>query len=159
MQEESVYKDELNRQMRSLARRSRSVEETRIRLQEREIDEKTIEALITRLTKLGFLDDGRYAGEYVRTKFRLGFGPHRIKKELQERGVADTLIDTAMDEELEDLPEQKLLQEVLQKRLRTKGKPANLKALKSLVDFLLRRGFTQELVRSELDEYYSRILG
>lgn len=150
-------REELAREMRALARRSRSVFETRARLEERELDADIIEALIASLTRFGFLDDRRFAGEYVRSKLRLGFGPERIRAELHERGVAESLIDETLTAEELETPERDLLREVLAKRLRIKGEPRSQKELKNLIDFLIRRGFTHTKVRAELDPFFQRV--
>ena len=106
---------------------------------------------------MSFLDDERYAGEYVRTKLRSGFGPHRIRRELNERGVASRFVEAAFEETTDDFPENDTMREVLASRLRVRGEPQSPQELKNLVDFLIRRGFSRDLVRAELDRYYDRI--
>lgn len=155
--DQSPKKRELQRQMRSLSRRSRSVEEVRQRLAERELPSDIIEEILTELIEHGFLDDRRYAGEYVRTKLRAGFGPHRIRRELNERNVNSSYVEEVLEEEKEDFPEVKIMREALAARLRTRGEPKSPRELKNLVDFLIRRGFSRDLVRAELDRYYGRI--
>lgn len=147
-------REELAREMRALARRSRSVYETRLRLEERELPSDLAEMVIAALQRYGFLDDQRFAGEYVRSKLRTGFGPDRIRAELHERGVAESLIDATLAAEEEETPQVDLLRDVLEKRLRVKGEPRSRKDLKNLMDFLIRRGFAPERVRSALDRHF-----
>lgn len=157
MEKNSQYKAELNRQMRSLARRSRSIEEVRTRLLERDVLETTVEALIADLIKSGFLDDRRYATEYCRTKLRPGFGRLRIRRELLERGVPESIVDEALRSEEADFPEKELLQAALAKRVRNVGEPTTPGELRKLVNYLQRRGFRSDSIRSELNSYFDKI--
>lgn len=147
----------LNSQMRALSRRSRSVSETRERLRLKEIPEEMIEDVIARLIRYGFLDDQRYAKEFVRSKMRGGYGLLRIRRELKARGVDGSSILAALEDEDNDLSEEVVFQDVLEKRIRSKGEPEDLNKLKSLSDFLLRRGFPQEMVRKNLGPYFNKV--
>lgn len=157
MDKDADYKAELNRQMRSLARRSRSIAEVRARLIKRDVLENTAEALIADLIKSGFLDDRRYAAEYSRSKLRLGFGRLRIRRELLERGVPGSFVDDALRNEETDFPEEELLRSTLAKRLRNVGEPTTPGQLKNLVNFLQRRGFRSDSIRNELDALFDKI--
>lgn len=150
---------ELGRQMRSLSRRARTEEEVRQRLAKKELDQKSIEAIITSLKRYSFLDDQRYAEEVVRSKTEMGFGLHRIRAMLKERGCPESLAEAALNEYTDPQQQQRLLESVIEKRIRTRGEPEDPKALKSLLSFCSRRGFDHELVRCVLKPWFDRILG
>jgi regulatory protein len=153
-----LLKKELAKQMRSLARRSKSVHQVRQRLGEKEhLYEDDIEWLISRLVDYNFLDDERYASEFSRAKLRSGYGPVRIAQELSQAGIGEKIADIALAEELKEIPELGVLQETLEKRLRAKGKPKNRKELKRLQDHLTLRGFTFQLISDELDPFFKTI--
>jgi regulatory protein len=44
-------------------------------------------------------DDQRYADSYVRQRIASGYGPLRIRYELQQRGIADVDLDAKADEQ------------------------------------------------------------
>jgi regulatory protein len=156
---EKAFKKELVRCMRSLARRSRTEQQIRNSLQDRELDSATIEKIISELAEHSFLDDERFARDYTGAKLRFGFGLMRIRNELRERGVAESLIEKAAQTARESDQETEAFRVAVDKRIRAKGKPDSARELKNLVDYLARRGFTHERVRKELQEYFDRILG
>jgi hypothetical protein len=47
----------------------------------------------------------------------------------------------------------------VEKRLRASGEPQTPRELKNLKDFLIRRGFSADLTRIELEDHFKRILG
>ena len=147
----------LNREMKSLSRRSRSVFETRERLLGRELPEDIIDEVIAQLLRYGFLNDQRYAREYFRSKLRSGYGVLRIRRELKGRGVDSCHIREAIEDEDNDISELDVFRDVLEKRIRSKGEPSNQKELKNLSDFLMRRGFPSEVVRKHLEPYFHRV--
>ncbi len=84
--------------LRLLSRREHSVHELRHKLNARGFDDETVEAVITTLIGEGSLSDSRFAGEYVRMRTGKGYGPLRIRAELGERGIDDSLIAQALDD-------------------------------------------------------------
>ena len=96
--------------VRLLARREHSAYEITQKLVQREFEAEEIRATIETLINDGWLSDERYAQSYIRMRQMKGFGPLRIKQELQERGVAESLLDqylnTGDDDWLESLRQQ-----------------------------------------------------
>ena len=56
-----------------------------------------IDALLDRLEKEGLQSDARYTESYVHSRRQRGFGPLKIKLELQDRGVSVDLVDAFID--------------------------------------------------------------
>jgi len=150
---------ELNRQMRSLARRSRTTEEIRQRLAAKDYAAEQIEEMVTALRRFGFLDDERYAGEYVRARSRLGYGEFRIRQELDNKGCPEKATNEAIREFAGEQTQEELLQQVIERRIRIKGEPHDQKTLKQLLDFCTRRGFDQELIRAKLAKWFDLVMG
>jgi len=70
-----------------LARRSYARRGLFDRLRERFCEDEA-EAAVARLSELGLLDDRSYAERFVRDRFdRVGYGPHRIRRDLLRKGV------------------------------------------------------------------------
>jgi regulatory protein len=66
-------------------------------LRERGCEEAEVEATIGHLVEAGELDDERFARRYAEDKRELrGWGPERIAKALQGRGLDRALIDAAL---------------------------------------------------------------
>lgn len=88
--------------MRLLAAREHSVAELRRKLQARGCGSDGVERVLTGLQEQGLLSDARFVDGYVEERLRKGFGPLRIRAELQERGIAAERIarSLGLDEEV-----------------------------------------------------------
>lgn len=71
-----------------LARREHSRLELERKLGQRAYDDDVITAALDELEHDGFLDETRFAESYVRLRAEKGYGPNRIRLELNERGVS-----------------------------------------------------------------------
>lgn len=80
----------LERALRLLNYRERSVSEMRTRLTDDGYQPSVIEALLERLVDLQLLDDRRFAGCLVRSKRMAGWGAVRISRALQEAGISES---------------------------------------------------------------------
>ncbi len=93
--------------LRLLNVRSRSISEINERLIERDYDPNDIVDTIEWLRGLNYLDDERFAREFIRSKlFGKLWGKRKISFELVRKGLAREIIETALseverDEELE----------------------------------------------------------
>ena len=81
------------RALNLLARREHSQYELRRKLLEKGYASDKIDSLLVILAKEGLQSDARYTEAYVRQRATAGFGPRRIRMELQQRGVSDSLLD------------------------------------------------------------------
>ena len=83
--------------LRALSYKERTESELRSWLAEREIAEVEIEEVIAILMEAGAIDDGSFARRYAEDKRTLaGWGPDRISKALEGRGVARAHIEAAL---------------------------------------------------------------
>lgn len=129
--------------LRYLMRREHSQRELLQKISVKGFVKQEIRLVIDELVGQGLQSDARFAESYARSRVHKGFGPIRIKAELQQRGVGDYSFDRAV----EDISGgwQELLAKVYSKKY---GNEANLdikeKSLRSL--FLQQRGFPNELV-------------
>ncbi len=153
------YKEELVRAMRRLSRVPRTTAETRDQLRERELPPAWVRGIVAELREHGFLDDKRFAQDYARARIERGYGPGRVRKELADKGIAEDLVESAAGALGADYDEAVCLRDALSKRLRVQGGPQTPRELRNLNDYLVRRGFSPELVRGELEEFYENILG
>jgi regulatory protein len=145
----SAYLDALH----LLARRERSVEQTRARLLEREHPAEQVDAAIAHLLETGALDDARVAREYARTALQVkGRGRLRIQQELRAMGISRETATEAVAEVFGDVDERTLITRALQKKLRGKTRIASRQEMARLYQFLLRQGFTPAAVRGALEK-------
>ena len=98
------------------------------------------------LESLGAVDDAAYAGVIARHYAANGYGPGRVRQELQKRGIPRELWDDALSQ----LPDSA---EAIDRFLRKKlgSRTPDRAALKKLSDALLRRGFSWNDIRPALN--------
>lgn len=126
-----------------LARREHSATELRRKLLSRGYATDTITQVLAALAAAGLQDDARFAEAYTGSRIAKGYGPQRIARELEQRGVAEHLAAAALEEAQVDWAAQA---QALQ--LKKFGKaPGGLKELAQQSRFLTQRGFTSEQVR------------
>lgn len=116
------------------------------KLSRKGIDPDTAEETADWLESLGAVDDVAYAGVIARHYAASGYGPGRVRQELQKRGVSRELWDDALSQ----LPDSAdAIDRFLQKKL--SGRTPDRALLKKLSDALLRRGFSWSDIRPALN--------
>lgn len=116
------------------------------KLSRKGIDPDTAEETADWLESLGAVDDATYAGVIARHYAASGYGPGRVRQELQKRGVSRELWDDALSQ----LPDSAdAIDRFLQKKL--SGRTPDRAMLKKLSDALLRRGFSWSDIRPALN--------
>ena len=116
------------------------------KLSRKGIDPDTAEETAGWLESLGAVDDAAYAGVIARHYAASGYGPGRVRQELQKRGVSRELWDDALSQ----LPDSAdAIDRFLQKKL--SGRTPDRATLKKLSDALLRRGFSWSDIRPALN--------
>jgi len=145
--EDDLYIAALN----SLARRAYSVYEMRTYLERRAEDKDVVKGVLERLKNLSYLDDARYARQFVRLHTELRKqGPFRIARDLRARGVPDRHIEAALAERSPESNEGLLVRERLQRRIKLLRGPLDERRIASLYRSLLRAGFAADTIRREL---------
>ena len=132
-----------------IAYKPRTEGEVRQKLRSRRFQEETIDSVLERFRELGYLDDETYARSFAKSRLRSkGYGPRRIEQDLRKRGVDRTTIAHTLQElEETENPLEAALQQAEKrwKRLQSENDPRKRK--KKLMDFLLRRGFSYDIVK------------
>lgn len=83
--------------MRLCARAEKSEGDARRLMRGWGIAERDAEAVLARLVRERFIDDGRYAEAFVREKVRLsGWGEFKIRTALQRKGIRREVIEAAL---------------------------------------------------------------
>jgi regulatory protein len=141
----------------SLARRAYSVYEMRAYLERRAKDKDVVKGVLERLKQLDYLDDARYARQFVRLHTELRKqGPFRIARDLRARGVPDRHIEAALAERSAESSESGLVRERLERRIKLLRGPLNERRVASLYRSLLRAGFSADTIRRELSAMAKR---
>ena len=129
----------------SLAMREHSAAELKQKLLNKQHDIAVVESLILSLQQDNLLSDERYAESYWRVRSAKGYGPTRIEKELQMKGVSERLIYSAR--EVAEIDFFSVVIAVYEKKYR--GVPwDDFKEKSKRQSFLYRRGFDTEYIKT-----------
>ena len=130
-----------------LARREHSRYELHHKLRSREFPSDEIEVCLEQLEQEKLLSDERFAEAYVRMRGRNGFGPVRIRCELNGRGIGDELASCALSAAGIDWLDS--IRKVYEKKYSLEMSADFAEQAKRL-KFLSYRGFTGEQIKTFL---------
>jgi regulatory protein len=134
--------DPLTAALRMLARRPYSVAEMRRALEKKYPGSSQVPKAIARLRELHYLDDKKFAEHYASSLARnRAYGRYRIRRELKAKLVDYRQIEPALQQAFGETSERELLEQTLEKKVRTLRLPLTPAKLASLCQSLLRRGF------------------
>ena len=136
------------RAVKLLAAKPRSVAELRERLLEKQwTNETVVDAVLARLSEYGYLNDEQYALGYASFQVRQKpVGRGRLQRALALKKVDRETADEAIRQVFEEMPEERLIEQAIERRTRLRGLPTTRAETKSLFDHLLRQGFSYDLV-------------
>lgn len=113
---------------------------------------QAIDAIMGHLIEQGFLNEERYACSFARGKWRIKqWGKRRIVQELKLRGISRYNIERALKEidENEYIAQFNLLAESTWNKI---SEASLVKKKKKLTDFLLRKGYENNMIFDKLHE-------
>jgi len=148
----------MDRAVRLLATKPRSVAELRARLLEKAwTDAEIVDGVIAKLREYNYLDDDQYARDLALSKLRQKpQGRRRLQQRLSQKKVDPATLDTAIKAAYETIPESQLIDTAIEKRIRLKGPPETREDKKKLTEHLLRQGFDYALIRDKLSQLATR---
>ena len=150
----TLYEKTMQRAFRLLSYKARTIEEMRRRLLEKEwAEEETVEQVISRLCELNYLNDEDYATNFASSRLAMKpLGPTRLRIDLQRKSLPAATVDAALTNAYDERPEEELIDQLISKRIRLKGRPGDRDARNKLIAYLMRRGFSYELVMRKVRE-------
>lgn len=144
--EETIYRRARQKALAVLKRADQSESELRRKLKQSEYPEEIIERTIAYVYSYHYLDDERYAGNYIRYKSSVK-SQRQLVNELRQKGIKKEDIETALNEQpLDDT-------EAIRCAIRKKTKePEALgyEERQKIAAYLYRKGFREEDIRREL---------
>jgi regulatory protein len=140
-----------NTAYRYLTIRPRSRKELAGKLQDKEFSDDIIIAVLEHVTRLGYLDDGKFAAQWAANRIRSrGFGRRRLEQELRIKGISSDIIKETLTTLLEEAPEADTARKEAEKKLRTLSRFEPEVRHRRLAGFLERKGFSSEIIRTIL---------
>jgi len=139
--------------LRLLSVRARSEGELLDRLRRKGFDPDVSAAVISSLAEVGLVDDEAFARAWADEKVRLRpVGPRRLVQELLSKRVNRDLATRVVYETFSEHSELELARQVAEKKTRVSGGADDAKRRARLHSFLIRRGFSYEVVSVVLKE-------
>jgi regulatory protein len=151
-------KDELLRKAKEYAFfllkfRLRSERELYGRLKKKSFEDEIARETVSFLKDKGFIDDSLFTKSWIEFRLKRPLGLRRIKQELNSKGIAGEIIDREINRiKASGYCEADIITELAKERL-NKIKDAQPKdAKRRLYSYLLRRGFSPEIVMDAINE-------
>jgi regulatory protein len=132
----------LGRRMRTVAELKRLM---RKRVEEGDMGEAKVEAVVARLKERRYLNDTNFAADYTRLRQEnASFGKRRVQQDLIQKGVHADVIARALDTAYENIDEEELARKhLVRKRVR---QPSNEKETARVMRLLVRAGFSTGVI-------------
>lgn len=151
---EKARKRTFDRAVNLLTYKPRSIMELRTRLMEKEwTNSAIVEEVIKKLENYGYLNDIQFAKDFASSRLRQKpIGKRVLKQKLSQKKLDKETVEEAVEKAFAETPEEEIIDRAIEKRLRVKGKPTERTDVKKFYDFLLRQGFSYDLVRDKMRE-------
>ncbi|MCX5800350.1 MAG: regulatory protein RecX [Candidatus Eisenbacteria bacterium] len=151
--EESQVEAARNAALRLLTRRMRTNREIQDELDSRGFSKNVVSKVSERLKSVGLINDSEYAGAFLRTSLKLRPRSYRVlRAELIKKGVSPEVVDGAIRESLESVPEVDVARGVFAKVSRRYEKLPQRERRRKFFSFLGRRGFSLAIISELMGE-------
>ncbi|GAL84653.1 regulatory protein RecX [Sporocytophaga myxococcoides] len=115
--------------------------------------------IILRLIEENFLSEERYIRSFTGGKFRLkNWGRNKIKFTLSGKGISESEIEKALDEQIDEATYRKTLKKLLEKKFMSTNEPDFFKKQQKVARYGVSKGYEGELVWEMVREIASEIL-
>lgn len=142
--------------LKFLGYRPRTTQEVRKHLMEKEFADELIQSVIAEMIQCGYLNDQQYAHAWIKERqVTKGFGAQRLRQELKQKGIADHWIDEAISY-IEQEEERQLAMDLAERRYLRIYQDAWPKVERRLGQYLLRKGFSSDIVYPILHHFRNR---
>ncbi|KHD38538.1 recombinase RecX [Clostridium acetobutylicum] len=155
--EEDNYLYAKSRALSFIEKTFKTENEIRVKLREKEFNEKIIERVIEFLRKYDFVDDSRYAELYIKERINKQ-GKVKIKYGLIKKGINDSIIDEKLSKYSANNENYiEAMREVALKKFNNiaKRETDKLKIKRKLSSYLLGRGYSWSEIGEVLKEIFS----
>jgi regulatory protein len=139
--------------LRVLAQRDHSCSELSGKLADRGFSKDQIQWAVDQCLRFCYLDDERFARAYIEELQRKGYGCHRIRQMLKNKGVPQPVYSECLEPCSCDEVQLRDCRKAMEKKLRGGRYADNSSGARAkLYHFLFSRGFSPAIIRQILDE-------
>ena len=138
--------------MKYCAYQDRSISEVIDKLYKLEVWKEEHDKYINYLIDNLFLDEIRFTTSFVRGKFRIKhWGKQKIKIHLKQKGIANSIIEKCINEEIDQEEYYKTASELIDFKANTLLETNPFKRKQKLANYLLQKGYESDIVFSILN--------
>ncbi len=149
-----VKQECLDRALKFLQMRFHGRSELSTKLMRQEYGPAVVESVLDDLTRMGYLDDERFAREFAASAARRRqFGRRRSMMELMKKGIARPTAERALDEVYQTHDDLAAARRLIEKKAASLKRLDPQAARRRLAGQLLRHGFDYETIRPLIDEF------
>ena len=151
MDDQAALKKAKSRALRFLTYRARTVKELETYLQQKEFAAGIVTSVIAEMKDYGYIDDYKFARDYINYRKSRGYGIKRIQYELKLKGIERDCIEELVADNYDREEELNKIRDMLRKRLPDDG-IIDQRWVARQAGFLARRGFQENLIMNVLRE-------
>lgn len=138
--------------MKYCAYQDRSISEVIDKLYKLEVWKEEHDKYIIYLIDNLFLDEIRFTTSFVRGKYRIKhWGKEKIKIHLKQKGIANSIIEKCINEEIDEKEYYKKASELIDFKANTLSETNPFKRKQKLANYLLQKGYESDIVFSILN--------
>jgi len=154
LKKQSFFDRGFYKAMKMLAIKDYTEKEVYLKLIKEKIPEDVIDEIIRYLKNRGYLNDERIFNYYVKLFFEFKkLGSYLVKKKLWKKGFCGNMIEEFFSNNIQQIRNYDLknMQYWLEKKLKKQRvQELSLLEKKKIFDFLIRKGFPDEIIRDEI---------
>ncbi|AGB41543.1 hypothetical protein Halha_1605 [Halobacteroides halobius DSM 5150] len=135
-----------------LSYRQRSRQELKNRLAKKGFNGQVINRVIKILDRLDYIDDREFAGSWIRDRITRGFGPYKVRRQLQEKGISKEIIEEEIDKEYNFELEYQLAFKLANKKKARYCSLSTWEKKGKLKQVLKRKGFSFQVIDLVLED-------
>ena len=139
---------------RLLKFRSRSEYEIVAKLKDKNFDNAIIEQVVSFFKKCDLINDTVFTKGWIASRLNKPLGLRKIQQELNAKGVSSEIISTQLKTMTREYNEQQIIEQIIQKRARIYHGFDSITIQRRLAGYLLRRGFSPEVVYKGLQSHF-----
>ncbi len=161
MDEDKALKKARNMVLRLLSYRARSRKELAEYLEKKGYSEQLGQRIIAEMEKYGYVNDEKFADDYIETQKARGYGIKKVRYELYLKGISERIIEQKITDFFNPEEDLERIKVVLKRRCSKNNdfdrtsEPEEIKQrwFRREANFLQRRGFQDDLIMKALKKF------
>lgn len=149
----------LNYVVNLLSRREYSAYEIRQKMAQKAFSDEEIETTVAKVQDRGWQSDVRFTENYLRNRAERGYGLRRIRQELSQKGIENSLITLVIEENQDSIDWQVIAQRQLVKKFPHYQEKLSPKDKQKVWRYMFSHGFSSDdfahfVGNSDYDDFY-----